>query len=291
MTTHTYFDLFAFIKSIASVEIAASAAQSTAWKVDTMIIGASRQLFKDIRDDQFGAGIDGRAELTNMLNEQAYAEKSFEEIGSSVTGPVSTIKELNYQREAWHALAGELTPLTCDYKGVPRTYVEKTIEDQIFAPNAIKVNADTTRKLQINAKRFAAAYDMPEEADGLFKRKLERAQAQADKTSDNIKTMAQGVAHMYSLALAYSGDMPDLNTDANFQSLTIDSRRALLDNCIRAIERTVDQAAGDSNMRDSDYDLMCLSGIKAVKEIKQVLNSPTFKAHAQQLAAAETNLG
>ena len=290
-TTHTYFDLFAFIKTIPSVEIAAQAAQSTAWRMDTMVINASRQLFKTVRQEQYDQGVDGMAEITAALNEQAYAESSFDEIGSHVTGPVTTIKELTYQRDAWQALAGELTKLTVDYKGVPRTYKDKSVEDQIFTPGAIKVNADTKRKLAINAKRFAAAYDHPELADDLYKRKLERSETQAASIGETLKSQAQGVAHMFALAVKHPMEMPQCNTDANFYSLTMDSQRILIDNCIRAIERAADQACTDRNMKDSDYDILCLSAIKSVKELKSVQKSPRFVNAAQQEAAAETNLG
>ena len=290
-TTHTYFDLFAFIKTIPSVEIAAQAAQSTAWRMDTMVINASRQLFKTVRQEQYDQGVDGMAEITAALNEQAYAESSFDEIGSHVTGPVTTIKELTYQRDAWQALAGELTKLTVDYKGVPRTYKDKSVEDQIFTPGAIKVNADTKRKLAINAKRFAAAYDHPELADDLYNRKLERSETQAASIGETLKSQAQGVAHMFALAVKHPMEMPQCDTDANFYSLTMDSQRILIDNCIRAIERAADQACTDRNMKDSDYDILCLSAIKSVKELKSVQKSPRFVNAAQQEAAAETNLG
>lgn len=291
MKTHHYFDLFAFIKAIPSPEVAAQAAQSTAWRMDTMVINACRQLFKTVRQEQYDQGVDGLAELTAALNEQAFAETSFHEIGSHVTGPVTTIKELMYQREAWQNLAGELTRLTVDYKGVPRSYTEKSVEDQIFTPGAIKVNADTKRKLAINAKRFAEAYDHPELADELYKRKLERSEAQAASIGETIKSQAQGVAHMFALAQHHDMEMPQCDTDANFYSLTLDTQRVLVDNCIRAIERAADQACDDRNMKDSDYDILCLSAIKAVKELKSVQKSPRFVADAAQHTAAEKNLG
>lgn len=290
-TTHHYFDLFTFIKNIPSPEIAAAAAQSTAWRADTLVIGAARQLFRTVRQEQYDQGVDGLAELTSALNEQAYAESSFDEIGSHVTGPVTTIKELMYQREAWHALAGELTRLTCDYRGVPRTYTERSIEDQIFTPGAIKVSADTKRKLAINAKHFAKAYDAPELADDLYKRKLERSENQAASLGETLKSQAQGVAHMFALAVSHPMELPQCKVDANFYSLTLDTQRVLIDNCIRAIERAADQACDDRNMKDSDYDILCLSAIKAVKELKSVQKSPRFVAAVQQEAAGEVNLG
>jgi hypothetical protein len=292
MTVHSArFDLFTFVKAIHSPEIAAQAAQSTAWKIDALIISAARQLFRTVRDDLYAAGIDQRAELTLALNEQAFAETSFNEIGSAVTGPVATIKELHYVREAWHALAGELTPLTTDYLGKPRQYVEKSLDDQIFNPGDMKVNQDTARKLKINAKRMAEALDAPEMADELYGRKIERKAGQLVGIKDAMKSQAQGISHMLALALAHDMEMPEADTDALFTSLTLPNQRELINNAMRAIERGMDQAADDRNMRDSDYDVLCISAMKAVKELTTVLKSTRFINDARQTQAAETNLG
>ena len=155
----------------------------------------------------------------------------------------------------------------------------------------MKVNVDTKRKLKINAKRFAEAYDHPELADELYARKLDHSEAKMASIGETIKSQAQGVAHMFALAVAHPMEMPECDTDAHFYSLTLDTQRLLIDNCIRAIERAADQACDDRNMRDSDYDTLCLSALKAVKELKTVLKSPRFVNAAQQQAAAEINLG
>jgi hypothetical protein len=290
-TTHQRFDLFSFIKAIHSPEIAAQAAQSTAWKVDTLITRAAGQLHNIVRDDLYDAGIDERAELTNALNEAAYAEESFHEIGSAVTGPVATIKELHYVREAWHNLAAELTPLTLDYKGVPRQYVEKSLDDQIFNPGNMKVNTDTARKMKVAAKRTAEAFDAPELAEGLYQRKLERKAEQLVGIKNAMKSKAQGISYMLSLALAHPMEMPEANTTAMFESLTLSNQRELINNAINAINREIDRACDDKNMSERDYDVMYVYGLKLIGQLRSVLKSTRFVNDAQQTAAAETNLG
>ena len=91
-TSTATFCLFDFIRDVPNCDVAAQIAQSTAWRIDTLIQGAARQLFKAVREDQYRKGVDGLAELSMALREQAFAEHAFEEAGNAVTGPVATIK-------------------------------------------------------------------------------------------------------------------------------------------------------------------------------------------------------
>ena len=108
-TSTATFCLFDFIRDVPNCDVAAQIAQSTAWRIDTLIQGAARQLFKAVREDQYKKGVDGLAEISMALKEQAFAEHAFAEAGSATTGAVATSKELLVHREAAYTLAGDLT--------------------------------------------------------------------------------------------------------------------------------------------------------------------------------------
>ena len=52
-TSTATFCLFDFIRDVPNCDVAAQIAQSTAWRIDTLIQGAARQLFKTVREDQY----------------------------------------------------------------------------------------------------------------------------------------------------------------------------------------------------------------------------------------------
>lgn len=290
-TTHAYFDLFTTIKSISSPEIAAPVAQSTAWKIDQMIIQAARLIYKSAKEELFTQGVDTRAELTNMLNEQAFAESSFDEIGSSVTGPIATIKELMYQREAWIALATELTPLTTDFSGQPKKYEHKGLEDGIFEIGIMKVNGETKRRVAITARRRAEAEGVPELADRLIERKLARKEDNLVNLADNLKDQAQGVAFMLHFAQQHNLEDTATTTTAYFSSLSLPTQRELINNAVQASERALDWCADNRALTESDYDIADLSDSKLQRDLKAVLKTSRFTAAAQQEAAAAVNVG
>lgn len=289
--THSYFDLFQYIEKIHAPEVAAQVAQSTAWRVDTMIVSACRQLYKEVREHLHTTTLEARAEITNSLNEQAFAEQSFEEIGSDSTGPVSTIKQLEYQRDAWHELARRMTELTVDWQGKPRTYEVRSIEDQIFEPGAMKVAVETKRKLKIGAQRIAEAYEQPEAAEQLYANRLARQTSKLADIGESMKDQAAGVNFMYMLAKEHDMDVPQGETTAYFSSLAVDLQRGLIDNAVKAAERAEEFAATNRNMSDRDYDLVCISSLKAVKDLRAVLKTPRFVHAAAQAAAGETATG
>lgn len=288
---HHYFDLFDYVSSIPSPEVAAQVAQSTAWRIDVMIISAARTLYKGIREELFNAGVDVKAELTLAMNQKAYSEQVFAENGSAVTGPVSTIKELMYVREAWHTLAKDLTSLTFDWKGSPKVYTEKSIEDQIFEPGQMKVSRETKAKHLKGATRIAEAYDQPEATQMLYSKRLARSEQKMADVSENLREQAQGVAHMFDLAVHHTMEDPSGPTTMEFNSLSIDVRRTLINAAITAAERAEEWAAEDRNMSDTGYDLICLATLKTVKDLRAQLKQPCFVNAAHQEAAAAVNVG
>lgn len=288
---HHFFDLFDYINTVQSPEVAAQMASSVAFRVDIMIISAARQLYKDIRSEQHNAGIDELAELTLALNKQASAEAAFYEHGTGNTGPICAIKELMFQRESWHALASDLTSLTCDWKGAPKVYVERSIEDQIFEPGQMKANGQTKARMYTSAKRRAEAFEMPEAVDHLYQKSLTRnAQKMADIT-ENMKTQAQGVAHMFDLACKHHMEDPSGSTTMEFSSLSLEVRRVLITAAMNAASKAEEWAVEDRNMSDADYDLISLAALKVDKDLRAQLKMPAFTIADQQLAATETQTG
>lgn len=288
---HHYFDLWDYVNAIPSPEVAAQVAQSTAWRIDVMIISAARNLYKDIREEAFNAGVDTRAELTLAMNQKAFSEQVFAENGSTVTGPVSTIKELMYVREAWQNLAKNLTNLTFDWKGTPRVYTERSIEDQIFEPGQMKVSRETKAKHLKGATRIAEAYDQPEAAQLLYTKRLARSEQKMADVSENLRDQAQGVANMFDLAVHHPMKDPSGPTTMEFNSLSVDARRVLINAAITAAERAEEWAAEDRNMSDTSYDMICLTVLKVVKDLRAQLKQPCYVIAAHQEAAAAVNVG
>lgn len=290
-TTHRYFNLFSFIKNIMSPEIAAPVAVSTARKVDFMITNAARQLFKSMKADAAVCGIDLFAEMKNAVNKAAYSESVFDEYGSTNVGAIATIKELMYQREMWHALAAQLTPLTNDFSGKPKTYIERSLEEQILAPTPGKVAGNIQNRYRIQTQRTAAAMGMPADAPALLAKRLAAAEADKLRMTDNLKDQGPAVLMVLELASKYNLEDVERPTTAEFTSLSVPTQIELLRSTLQAIGMADKWATDNNKLSDSEWDVASLSATKATREIQEVLKAPTYTHHEQQEAAAAVNVG
>lgn len=287
-TSTATFCLFDFIREIPNSDVAAQIAQSVAWRVDTLIQGTARQLFKAVRQDQFDKGVDGLAELTMALREQAFAEHAFEEAGNVVTGPVATIKELMVHREAAHNLAADLTALTLDWQDRPKTYVVPDLDDVFFNEVALRVKPQTKRRIAMSVERRAKAYDLTE--DETKEQVARRVQREEDKLKDvglTLQDQAPAVYEMFRQACAVH---LDAEVGREFHTMDVANQKLLIESAITAADRTEEYAAS-ARITDAEFDDICMCVLQTTKQLKLVLNSSRFKTHAQREAAAAVNVG
>ena len=288
-TSTATFCLLDFIREIPNCEVAAQVAQSTAWRIDTLIQGAARQLFKAVREDQFKKGVDGMAELSMALREQAFAEQAFEEAGSATTGPVATIKELMLWREAAHNQAAELTALTCDYQGRPKTYVVPDLDDVFFNEVSLKVKPQTKRRIAMSVERRAKAYDLNEaETKAQIAKRVAREEDKLHDVSATLQDQSGAVYEMFRQACAVH---LDAEVGREFHTMDVANQRTLIESAITAADRAEEYAASSNNITDAEFDDICMCVLQVTKQLKLVLNSTRFKTHAQREAAAAVNVG
>lgn len=288
-TSTATFCIFDFIRDVPNVDVAAQIAQSTAWRIDTLIQGAARQLFKSVREDQFKKGVDGLAELSMALREQAFAEHAFEEAGSSTVGAVATIKELMLHREGAYNLAAELTALCIDYQGRPKSFVIPDLDDVFFNEVNLKVRPQTKRRIAMSVERRAKAYDLSEdETKAQVARRVQREEDKLQDVSATLQDQAGAVYEMFRQACAVS---LDAEVGREFHTMAIENQRILIESAMIAADRAEEYATSSSNITDAEFDDVCMCVLNANKHLKMVLNSSRFKTHAQREAAAAVNVG
>lgn len=288
-TSTATFCLFDFIREIPNCEVAAQVAQSTAWRIDTLIQGAARQLFKAVREDQFKKGVDGLAELTMALREQAFAEHAFEEAGNVVTGPVATIKELTVHREGARNLAAELTALCLDWQGRPKLYVAPDLDDVFFNEVQLRVKPQTKRRIAMSVERRAKAYDLTEEETKAQVAK--RVQREEDKLHDVSATLQDQSGAVYEMFRQACAVQLDAEVGREFHTMAMENQRILIESAIAAADRAEEYAASSNNITDAEFDDICMCVLQTTKQLKLVLNSTRFKTAAQREAAAAVNVG
>jgi hypothetical protein len=223
------------------------------------------------------------------LKEQAFAEQAFEEAGSATTGPVATIKELMVHREAAHNLAAELTALTLDYQGRPKTYAIPDLDDVFFNEVSLKVRPQTKRRIAMSVERRAKAYDLDEaETKAQIAKRVAREE---DKLHDVLQTLQDQAGAVYEMFRQACAVHLDAEVGREFHTMDVTNQRTLIESAITAADRAEEYAASSNNITDAEFDDVCMCVLQATKQLKLVLNSSRFKTHAQREAAAAANVG
>ena len=277
-TTYNRFDLTSFIEDLPQEYLRMQASQSFAWRLDTMIVQATRQLFKTVRDDLRTSELDSAADMNNALAETAFAEQAFNDIGSDSCGPVRAIHELIDLRPRAHAVARQCTAAVLDWKGNMRNYNEPAISDLFNQVGTMKPKSTTLSKMQRNASRRAAEVatgkDAIEMAQRLYDRKVGRERARLAAMGEALKAQAGALEVMFELALKARPER--LPKCCEFYQIDQEQQRVLIANTISALERAEDYAESDSNISDTECDDICIASSLAIKELKKVLVSPRF---------------
>lgn len=288
-TSLSTFDLFDYIRDTVNAEVAAQMAQSVAWRIDVLIQGAARQLFKAVREHQYTNGVDGLAELTLALQEQAFAEQAFAETGSTTDGPVTIIKELMMWRAAAHNLASSLTSLTTDFAGRPKHYEIPDLDGVFFQEVNLKVKPQTKRRMTMSIERRAKAYDLtPEEKQAQLAKRILREEGKLKDVGTTLQEQAGAVYEMFRQACAAT---LDADIGQCFHTMAMSSQRVLIESAMTAADRAEDYATSSSSLSDAEFDDVCMTVLCVNKELKAVLTSPRFRNDAAQQAAAAVNVG
>jgi len=289
INTNTTFDLFEYIRTIHNVDVAAAICQAVAWRIDTLLQSNARQLFKNVREDLFKKGVDGLAELSMALNEQAFAEHAFEQTGSNTLGPVTAIKELVIHREGAHALTANLTAMTFDWQGQPRHYEIPDLDDVFFKKVELKVKGQTKRRIAMSVERRAKAYALStEDTQSLVDKRIQREEDRLNDISETVQDQAAAVHEMFRLAVVAP---EQTKVGKEFHTMDISLQRTLIDAARMAADRYEEQATSDNRLSDNEFDSICIAVMAVNKDLKRVLDSSRFRTAETQERAIEAAVG
>lgn len=275
--SNQYFDLHDYTADVVEAYVAAQMAQSTAWRVDTLIVSNARQVFKSVREGLFENGLDKMAELTMALQDAEFSAQSFADAGLRDTGPLDAIRGLAMQRDSWHALAAHLTSMTSDYAGAPRKYETPDLESVFRAEPNLRINSTTQRRMAMSSKRMAEAYGLGEEGAKTFlERRTQREEDNLKSISTRLVEQADGVWFMYRNVLMSGTE--DAGTE--FYKLPQSIQRVLLANAQSAAQRADEWACKERGMSDSEYDRILACVLKVDQDLRKVLAGERFKVEA-----------
>lgn len=282
-STYTNFDLFEYIENTPSAAVAGAMARSVAWRIDSLIQNASRQLFKTVRDGLIkrkteemasGSTRDAHAEVMMALRDVAMSEQAFEEFGKSQAGALKNIRDLMRLRDDFHDVAQHLVSLTYRWDGSPDVFVRESIDDAFARPTNMKISERQRNRIAMSVDCYAKEFDAtPEELGMLKEQNLKRAELNNKSIAETLDSQQDVVFMIFQFAMTTDVEM---DLAEHFWHLDVSLQRALIDSAMSAADRAHKDAQNSKRITDMEFTEICISSLRAQKYLKGVLTSPRF---------------
>lgn len=277
-----FFDLEDYVRNCTCTDVAAQMAQSIAFAIDVNINSAVRQLMKNLREYNVDHGIDTYSEMVAALEDSAFAEEVMRQAGKDDLGPVATILQLNTVRDSWHMLASELTSMTFDWQGVPRTYEIKPVEEMLLREVKLQVKPQVAHRIKVQVQRRAEGVSQ-EDIDAQVAKRLAREEQKLKEISETLQSQQGAIVTLFNLATQIGDKLPQLGldsvdgySDVQFYQLDTRLRKQMIEAALKGAARAEEFATSSSNITDSEFDDICFAVMKVERELKAVLQGPAY---------------
>ena len=276
--SNAYFDLTAYIQSIKSADVAAQMAQSVAFAIDLKMASTLRAIMKAIRVHHDSYGYDSVGAMTDALRDVVFAEEVFREHGKNEESLVETFALLNMVRQGWHDLAQELTGMTLDWQGVPRSYEIKPFEEFLTREIKLSVKPEVERRIRITVERRADGASK-EDVEAVIAKRQARETQKAKDTSRALMEQTATLLTLFDLLDEQSWELIDRDPydhEPEFHELPADVRMQLINAALKGAARAEDYAAGSSSITDDEFDQINFATMRVERELKAVLTGPAY---------------
>lgn len=277
-TTHAYFDLKHFINEIKNADVAAQMAQSVAFAVDLKMASTLRAIMKNVRNTHHDYGFDSVGAMTIALRDVNFAEEVFREHGKAEAGLIETFTMLNMVRNGWHELAAELTNMTVDWQGIPRSYEVKPFDEFLSREIKLSVRPEVERRIRLTVERRADGASK-QDIDAVVEKRRQREEQRAKDTSAALMDQSATLITIYHLLDEQAFELIErdpYDDEPGFYELPADVRMQLINAALRGAARAEEYAAGSSSITDDQFDQINFAVLAVERQLKAVLQGPAF---------------
>lgn len=278
MSTNAYFDLNAYVQTIKSADVAAQMAQSVAFAIDLKMAQTLRSIMKNLRAHHDSYGYDSVGAMTDALRDVVFAEEVFREHGKAEEGLIETFALLNIARQEWNELAQELTGMTVDWQGVPRSFDIKPFEEFLAREIKLSVKPEVERRIRITVERRSDGASK-EDIEAVIAKRQAREEQKAKDTSRALMEQTATLLTLYDLLDEQSWDLIGRDPYSGvpgFYDLPADVRMQLINAAMRGAARAEEFAAGSSSITDDQFDQINFAVMKVERELKAILQGPGY---------------
>lgn len=277
-------DLFNYVAKIVNADVAAQAASSVAWRIDTMLQQEARNLLKEIKPILSHSGIDEYNDLESAVLAEAMNDWTSRSMGTTTTGPIGIIQSLVKFRDPAHEMAKDLASMTFDKDGNGREYEIPDLDEVFFSPITLKVKAESIRRATKSAQRSADAYGLTQEQTAKkIANTIRRKEEKAADTSKYLTEQQGTVNTLFHMACktpltTRDADGAEFKAPTLFDELPRNIQLTLMLAARDGIQRLAEWAQDYGWLSEAEYDDIDSCAIKTAahlsRHIKELQNHP-----------------
>lgn len=264
-STFAYFDLIDFVdNNLLDGELKGRVMASLAWNLDNRAIYLARSVFFETYRESLETGtIDAFNEFANAMAEQLATGK-LTPVGFEDASSFTQLTLVLNMRKHWHDNAQRCST---------REYNPKSLAAMVADEKPRQVDVNTRSKLAVRAK-FVAGDDEALQKTMLDKL-IEKSNATLQQQHELRQKMVKPVLHILQIAghkaeFVYDGECPP------FSELPMAVQINLIEQCMAAADRAVDDMGISSRVSIDDYAVAMRDAAELKKQLREVLKAPRF---------------
>lgn len=212
-------------------------------------------------------------DLENIIREVAQGGDFMDDAGHE-PGSIQQLLQAVEVRERWEELASGLTGMTCDFRGNPREYRSKSLEEAVSEAYQPELSATEHSRIKLAVTKEASRKGLGVEATNLlFKQRLDQRKAVIESQNRDRALLAEFDSLVFGLVMQVGAAIAHKPPAADFWELPSDVRSAFTQAAIRGARRAESFATSDRNLTEDQFGLIVEEVARVETQLEAVLGS------------------
>lgn len=212
-------------------------------------------------------------DLENIIREVAQGGDFMSDAGHE-PGAIQQLLQAVEVRERWEEIATALTGMTTDYRGNPREYRSKSLEEAVGEAYQPELSATENARIKMTVVKEANRKGLGIEATNeLFKQRLNQRKAVIEAQNRDRALLAEFDSLVFGLVLQVGATIQNEPLSAAFWELPSEVRGSFIQAAIRGARRAESFATSDRNLTEEQFGFIVEEVARIESQLEAVLGS------------------
>lgn len=212
-------------------------------------------------------------DLENIIREVAQGGDFMNDAGHE-PGAIQQLLQAVEVRERWGEIATALTGMTTDFRGNPRSYRSKSLEEAVSEVYQFELSATENSRIKLAVTKEANRKGLGLEATNeLFKKRFDQRKAVIEAQNRDRALLAEFDSLVFGLVMQAGSAVKNSPLPTAFWELPAEVRSSFIEAAIRGARRAESFATSDRNLTEDQFSLIVEECARIETQLEAVLGS------------------